>query len=40
VLENFQIKYGCVGIEMSKKCPHWRFSKFGIEFELKLREPN
>jgi hypothetical protein len=28
VLENFQIKYGRVGIEIGNKFPHWSFSTF------------
>jgi hypothetical protein len=40
LLEHFQIKYGSVGIELRNKFPHWVFSKFRIEFELKFRELN
>jgi hypothetical protein len=40
LLKNFLIKYGHVGIEIRKKFPHWSFSKFRTEFELKFREPN
>jgi hypothetical protein len=37
-LKNFQIKYGCEGIKIRNTFPYWNFSKFGIEFELKIRE--
>jgi hypothetical protein len=37
-LKNFKIKYGCEGIEIRNNFPYWKFSKFGIEFELKFRE--
>jgi hypothetical protein len=40
LLENFKIKYGRVGIERRNKFPHWGFSKFRMEFELKFREEN
>jgi hypothetical protein len=40
LLKKFQIKYGCVGIEIRNKFPHCIFSNFGTGFELKFREPN
>jgi hypothetical protein len=38
MLENFQIKYGLVGNEITNNVPYWNFSKLGIEFELKSRK--
>jgi hypothetical protein len=35
-LKNFQIKYGCDGIKIRNNFPHCNFSKFGLEFELKI----
>jgi hypothetical protein len=40
MLKFFQIKYGSVDIEIRNNFPHWSFSKFGTEFELKFRELN
>jgi hypothetical protein len=37
-LKIFKIKYGCEGIKIRNNFPYWKFSKFGIEFELKFRE--
>jgi hypothetical protein len=37
-LENFQIKYGIEDLEIENNFPYWSFSKFGIEFELKIKE--
>jgi hypothetical protein len=37
-LEIFQIKYGCEGFRVRNNFPYMYFSKFGIEFELKIRE--
>jgi hypothetical protein len=39
VLEKFEIKCGCADIEIRNTFPHWIFSKFKAEFELKFREP-
>jgi hypothetical protein len=38
VLENFQIKHGCAGNQIRNNFPYWNFSKFRIEFELKMKE--
>jgi hypothetical protein len=38
LLEKFQIKYGFVGNEIRNNFPYWNFSKFRIEFELKIKE--
>jgi hypothetical protein len=38
VLEKFHIKYGCLGNGIWNNVPHWSFSKFGMEFELQIRE--
>jgi hypothetical protein len=38
MLESFQIKYGHVDNLIRNKFPHCSFSKFGMEFELKIRE--
>jgi hypothetical protein len=40
LLKKFQIKCRRVGIEIRNKFPHWSFSKFGTEFELKVRGTN
>jgi hypothetical protein len=37
-LEFFEIKYGCEGIKVRNDFPYWNFSKFSIEFELKIRK--
>jgi hypothetical protein len=39
LLKNIQLKYGCVDNLMGNKLPHWNFSKFELEFELKIGEP-
>jgi hypothetical protein len=38
VLETFQIKYGIVENEIRNNFSYWNFSKFGLEFELKIRK--
>jgi hypothetical protein len=38
LLQNFQIKYGTEGFEERNNFPYWTFSKFGIEFELKIKD--
>jgi hypothetical protein len=37
-LKRFQIKYGCEGFEVRNNLPYRNFSKFGVEFELKIRK--
>jgi hypothetical protein len=37
-LENFQTKYGIVENETRNHFPYCNFSKFSLEFELKIRE--
>jgi hypothetical protein len=39
LFEIFQIKYESVDIEIRNKFSHWSLQKFGMEFELKIREP-
>jgi hypothetical protein len=36
--QNFQIKFGCEGIQIRNNFPYLNVSRFGIEFELKFRE--
>jgi hypothetical protein len=38
LLEKIQIKYGFVGNEIRNNFPYWNFSKYRIEFELKIKE--
>jgi hypothetical protein len=38
-LEKWKIKYGCGHLDTRNNFLHWSFSKFGMEFELKIREP-
>jgi hypothetical protein len=38
VIQNFQIKYGFEYFEIWNNFPYWNFSKFGLEFELKIME--
>jgi hypothetical protein len=38
--KKIQIKYGCVDNLIRNKVPHLSFSKFGMEFELKIRKPS
>jgi hypothetical protein len=40
LLKKFQLKYVFVENEIRNSVPHWSFSKFGMKFELKFREPN
>jgi hypothetical protein len=40
MLKIFKIKYGSVANLIRNKFPHWSFSNFGIEFELKFKKPN
>jgi hypothetical protein len=37
-LENFEIKYGCDGFEERKNFLHRKFSRFEMDFELKIWE--
>jgi hypothetical protein len=39
VLKNFHIKFGRVDNWRRNNFSHWSFSKFRMEFELKIREP-
>jgi hypothetical protein len=38
VLQKFWIKYWYVGNWIRNNLSYWNFSKFGIEFELKIKE--
>jgi hypothetical protein len=38
-LQNFKLKYGAVGFEIWNDFPYSNFFIFGVEFELKFREP-
>jgi hypothetical protein len=38
MLEKLQIKYLFAGKQITNNFPYWSFSKFGIEFELKIKE--
>jgi hypothetical protein len=37
-LKNFEIKYGWKEIEIRNNFPYRNFSRFKMEFELKIRE--
>jgi hypothetical protein len=37
-LEKFEIKYDCEGFDVSNIFPYLNFSRFEMEFELKIRE--
>jgi hypothetical protein len=38
LLKNFQIKYVFEAFKIRNNFPHWNFSKFGLGFELKIKE--
>jgi hypothetical protein len=38
VLEKFQTKYGFEDFGIRNNFPYWKFSNFGLEFELKTWE--
>jgi hypothetical protein len=38
LLQKFQIKYGWYDLEIRNKFPYRNFSRFKMEFELKIRE--
>jgi hypothetical protein len=38
-LKKFKIKYVRAGNLIRSNFPHWSFSKFGIKFELQIKEP-
>jgi hypothetical protein len=39
MLQKFQIKYRTEGFEERNNFSYWTFSKFRIEFELKIKDP-
>jgi hypothetical protein len=39
MLQKFQIKYRTEGFEERNNFFYWTFSKFRIEFELKIKDP-
>jgi hypothetical protein len=38
LLQNFKIKYGWKELEIRSNFPYYNFSRFKMEFELKIRE--